>query len=346
MGVFRRFSPYLYQGVAKNDRYFEGWYIKATVAGGRSLAFIPGIAMDPDDPHSFVQFIDGHLGQSAYYRYGAEEFSWSDEPFEVTIGPNRFTRQGLSLSLENGDYLSRPGQAPRISGSLGFGPWLPYPSSFAKAGIMGPYGLLGFLQCYHGIVSATHSVDIDIQLTGEDDQESITQKGAQGYIEKDWGSAFPREYLWTQANDFPDPGLSVFASVADIPFGPSSFPGFISFVRSPELPGPNGYQVFATWNGAKLRRLRSSGSGLELAYQQGPWTLELSVISEISRPLKAPTMGKMERIIKESVDAQMTFQLCHEDKVVLEGGSPGAGLELVGIVQNLASRLKANRNLV
>ena len=36
-----------------------------------------------------------------------------------------------------------------------------------------------------------------------------------GYIEKDWGKAFPHSWLWLQTNHFTQPGTSLSASVPD-----------------------------------------------------------------------------------------------------------------------------------
>lgn len=45
------------------------------------------------------------------------------------------------------------------------------------------------------------------------DQE-IDFTGGRGYIEKDWGSSFPKRYIWIQSNHFEEPTASLFFSIA------------------------------------------------------------------------------------------------------------------------------------
>ncbi|QII81181.1 hypothetical protein G7057_00970 [Jeotgalibaca arthritidis] len=39
-----------------------------------------------------------------------------------------------------------------------------------------------------------------------------------GYIEKDWGRSFPKNYIWIQSNHFNDNQRSLFFSYAHIPY--------------------------------------------------------------------------------------------------------------------------------
>ena len=52
--------------------------------------------------------------------------------------------------------------------------------------------------------------------------------GGRGYLEKDWGRAFPAGYVWMHSNHLDaDPSASLVASVALIPWLRGSFRGFI-----------------------------------------------------------------------------------------------------------------------
>ncbi len=49
--------------------------------------------------------------------------------------------------------------------------------------------------------------------------------GGRGYLEKDWGTAFPQAYVWMQSNHFEVPGVSLVASTALIPWRRAAFRG-------------------------------------------------------------------------------------------------------------------------
>ncbi len=88
---------------------------------------------------------------------------------------------------------------------------------------MGPYSFAPFMECYHGVLSFDHDMNGTLIMNGE----SVNFDGGRGYIEKDWGRAFPRAWVWGQSNHFDHPGTSITISVATIPWLRTSFRGFI-----------------------------------------------------------------------------------------------------------------------
>jgi hypothetical protein len=75
-----------------------------------------------------------------------------------------------------------------ISGKVDFTGLTRLPVSLFTPGIMGWYRFIPFMQCYHGLISMNHSLEGEIT----DGAERIVLSGGKGYIEKDWGSSFPR----------------------------------------------------------------------------------------------------------------------------------------------------------
>lgn len=316
--MLRRFSPWLYQGRKERTGYFEGWYFKLCQANGHSIAFIPGISLARGDRHAFIQYIDGAGGVSAYVRYPVEAFGSTDRPFAVQVGPSVFGEGGLQLAIDSPQLQAR--------GNAGWPGFLSYPSGFLRAGIMGPFGLPGFLECYHGIVSADHALQgrVDIRLGGREQQFDFS--GGRGYVEKDWGRSFPRDYVWLQANSFATPGISVFVSLAAIPFRGLDFPGLIAFVHLPGL----GFVTLATWNRARVTAF-AVGSGIfAVTLRRAGWALEVLACQTAAAELAAPRLGQMDRIIKESVDGVLEFRLSRHGQVLADGVSAGAGLEVGG----------------
>jgi hypothetical protein len=105
-------NPTWFQGNRKKSGYFEGWYCKVVSHEGKqSWAFIPGISLSKGDDHSFVQVINGKTGNTWYYRFPLDAFSYSKEGFHVQIANNNFSSKHMTLDLDSdqgrfqGDFL-------------------------------------------------------------------------------------------------------------------------------------------------------------------------------------------------------------------------------------------------
>jgi hypothetical protein len=84
------------------------------------------------------------------------------------------------------------------------------------------------MECFHGIVSFGHSLGGTLSVEGK----PVDFGGGRGYIEKDWGTAFPAGYVWLNSNHIDtDPRACLIASVAIIPWLKASFRGFIVGLR-------------------------------------------------------------------------------------------------------------------
>ena len=85
--------------------YFEGWYLKLVdPEGGQPYALIPGVIMG-EDPHAFIQVLDGRAGSAVYHRFPIEAFEAARNRFSVSIGDNHFSEAGISLKIEGGRHL-------------------------------------------------------------------------------------------------------------------------------------------------------------------------------------------------------------------------------------------------
>lgn len=73
---------------------------------------IPGIFLGLEDSagrrdEAFVQVLDGSTGRSWYERYDAADFHAAIDRFDVTIGPNRFSAEGITLDLPESGLRGR-----------------------------------------------------------------------------------------------------------------------------------------------------------------------------------------------------------------------------------------------
>lgn len=312
----------LFQGSSRHSNYFEGWYFKQVSADGQHIySIIPGIAHNADGSksHAFIQLINGRTGVTSYHTFPADSFCYSRKSFALNIGRNHFTRDGISVDFGEGEERFRADLTYRDVQKL-------KPKLFSP-GIMGWYRFAPFMETYHGLVSMDHEVSGEIE-TGS---QVISFNGGRGYIEKDWGSSFPSSYIWTQSNNFEQPGVSFMASIARVPWLGKAFPGFLGFL----LIDGKVYR-FATYTGAKVENLEVEEKEVRFDIQSKKFRIEVRAHRSHTGLLKAPVSGAMDRRIAESLDATLHLKLTDRNgKLLFEGKGSHAGLEVVGEVVEL-----------
>lgn len=302
-----------YSGPLRSVPYFEGWYLRQVTADkSRSLAVIVGLSLAPD-PQAFIQLLSGPEGRVLKVRYSLDNLIARRDRFEVTLGKNRFSPEGLVLNIDD------DGQS--VSGSLEYTGRIRYPSSVLSPGIMGPFSWVPFMECIHGLISMDHRVSGSIIWNGEKTDFS----DGRGYMEKDRGRSMPKQWIWIQTNQFKQPGDSLMLSVARIPWLGSSFTGHLGFLRF------NGcLQRFGTYAGSKISG-SSSDSGLELQVMVKRWILKLIMEMKGSGgSLDAPVQGAMSREIIESPRSAVRAILRENGTLLWEGSAEPAAVEVTG----------------
>jgi tocopherol cyclase len=300
---YKIFHPEIFQGSLKNKNYFEGWYFKHVSSDtGNAFAVIAGISIS-EDPHSFVQYIDGNTGKTSYFRYKPGDFTANRKIFEVQLGSSIFTSEAIILDLENGE-LKINGEIRNINTS-------PLPKKILNPGIMGWYSFVPGMECNHGVVSTGHNLEGRVTVNG---QVSDYQDG-KGYIEKDWGVSFPESWIWLQCNNFGNDNVSVMISIAKIPWRGSYFMGFISFIS---IKGRT--EILATYNRAKIIKLsRLDSKRTEVIIRKDSFTLLAVITKEGAGTLKAPLKGLMSSVIKESLNSGVFLELKKGNTVLYSG---------------------------
>lgn len=298
---------------------FEGWYIKLVDAEGvQPYALIPGVFLGADR-HAFIQILDGRAGTAAYHRFPIETFEASRDRFDVSIAGNRFSTAGISLSLDAEDSSAKQG----LHGEVRFGDWRPWPVTKLSPGIMGPFSFVPFMQCNHGILSLDHTLDGRLEVDGLE----TNFLGGRGYVEKDWGRAFPEGYVWVHSNHFTKPGVSLTAAVATIPWLAGGFRGYIiGFLLDGEL------HRFTTYTGSKLERLEMSETHLHLAIRNRSYRLEVDARKSEGAILLAPYEEQMIARVAETMtsDADVRLTRLKDNEILFEGQGVNACLEAQG----------------
>ena len=113
-------------------------------------------------------------------------------------------------------------------------------------------------------------------------------------------------------------------SVATIPLGNLKFIGIISVVSF-----ENKEYKFATYYGAKLKKYDVNNDSIDIEIKQGNKTLSVSSLSENSNFLLAPSKGKMNKEILESISSKIDVQIKENDKIIFANSGFNSGLEIV-----------------
>ncbi|MGP6139487.1 MULTISPECIES: tocopherol cyclase family protein [unclassified Jeotgalibaca] len=311
-------NPNLFQGKRRKKNYFEGWYYKQVSTDGKTaISFIPGISLNEKDPHCFVQYILVQEGvestATGYVRFPTASFIWNDDPFAVKIEDNFFSESLLSVHLET--------ESDHIEGNLKIGPFSPIHSSISQPSIMGPYAYVPKMECYHGITSMNHVLEGSLLINGK----SVDFTGGKGYIEKDWGTKFPKNYVWLQSNHFDEDETSLFFSMAHVPFYFRDLLGFISNIQV------NGKEYrFATYNNSKIKLSLPSSKEVLVTMENNQAKVKIYGKTEHQGVLLAPVLTGMDKSIKEGVSGTIEMELWDKtDGFHYQGTGTMAGIEMV-----------------
>ncbi|HLN21515.1 MAG TPA: tocopherol cyclase family protein [Bacteroidales bacterium] len=312
--LYQLYNPPVFQGNLKKKNYFEGWYFKHVSYDLKNvISFIPGISLNDNFSHAFIQVLDGVTGNSEYFTYPLSEFKWDKRKMFVKVGNSVFTDRFISLDIHEGRR--------KIIGRIDYSNIVKYPKSLLSPGIMGWYSFVPFMECKHGIVSVNHDLSGIIYLN---DSPAVFDKG-KGYIEKDWGTSFPECWAWLQANNFNDHNTSLSFSVAKIPWRGRFFIGFICFLYF-----DGKFIVFSTYKNSKITEIRNTRKSIVLTLINQDYTLKINCIKGSPGDLRAPVSGNMSRGIKESIDATVRVVLYNkENKIIYTDSSRRGGVEVI-----------------
>ncbi len=318
--------PEAFHGSGKTHDFFEGWYIKlVSPDGSQRWAVIPGIfrgvkagdaaAVDT----AFVQVLDGQTGRSWFHEYPTDQFHAATDRFDVTVGGNHFSSTGVTLNL------------PQLTGSITYStPLEPWPVTLTSPGIMGWYGLVPFMECFHGIVSFGHGLAGTLSIEGQ----PTSFDGGRGYIEKDWGRAFPAGYVWMHSNHFStDTEASLVASVAIIPWLGGAFRGYIIGLRH----GGRLYK-WTSYNRSHEQALSVDDTHVRWSVFGPDGRLEIVAERAAGGLLHAPLRAAMYRRVEETMLA--IIRVRHSDArghTVWEDTGTIACMEIFGEVDRLVA---------
>lgn len=293
-----RGKKYFY-GERKKNSYFEGWYFKQENET-QTICFIPSFHIDRNGKKSaMLQVIANE--QVWTIHYAPEQFYAAKGRLYCRIGKNVFSAKGISIDIQTKEL--------RMKGQLAYGAF-----STLERDIMGPFCRMPLLQCRHEIISMRHSVAGMLEVN----REKIRFYQGNGYIEKDRGSSFPEEYLWTQCTKGAEGRLSLMAAAATISVGYFRFCGAIAEIWY----GGTRYRI-ATYHGASVRERTSH----RLVITQKELLFQAELLEKHPQKLLAPQSGAMQRTVYEHASCTVRYRLLKHGAVVFDEICTSAGFE-------------------
>jgi hypothetical protein len=295
----------------------------------KAFAIIPGVSLtkDSEKSHAFIMVMDSRQKELFYFKFPIKQFWASSDEFKIKIGPNYFSTHKVCLNLNDG--------IKKINGQLNFQNIIPWPVKLLSPGVMGWYSFIPGMECYHGVLSFDHNILGSLTVN----EIEINFDNGKGYMEKDWGTSMPSSWIWMQTNHFQEDGVSLFGSVANIPWIRKYFTGYIfGFLYGGHL-----YR-FTSYTGAKIRELNVSDEKIKIIIEDKNYQLLIQASREEGVDLPAPSLGEMTAKVNESLKSRIYVELSGIKKdydIIYSDVGRNAGLEFVGDVQEL---IKGFRN--
>lgn len=224
--------------------WFEGWYTRITdEAGSRSLAVIVSSHLPKDAVYVPGMALPGYIAVLVSEGGGAPTLSFEVFPEEtyasidgepvgllyslVSVAEFEWTAPGFGTITESGIDLAIPGQVEVRAEWQGGIEW----NSFFLP--VGPEGVLAGLPLpLHWHVESLGS-DARYEYLVQADGHAATGSGY-AHQEKNWGSAFPSAWVWSQGIDDDNEAQFVLGG-GDVELGPTSMRAWLVGFRSPEI---------------------------------------------------------------------------------------------------------------
>lgn len=259
----------------KNGPSFEGFYFKTALVDGTTLVIICGFAKSKVKSHAFIQ-VSSQLSKTFYFEYPLSSLKTSKETFNFSVGKNTFTQQGIDIKEEDCEI------------NLSFSNFELWNRSFFNPSIMGALTFVPFVECKHDIISPY------LEVNGEAKLKSKTLKfqDNSGYIDKNWGTSFPKDYFWGHISSFKNPTVSVQFAKAKPKWLLWKIPVHIGFLRM------NGeIHLFKSWKKGKIKLINVGQEQIHL--QNNQYKIELKFDKGYPLNLRAPLNGKLDYTILE-----------------------------------------------
>ncbi len=295
-------NPFSYKNKRKQN-YFEGYYLKITDdATHVSYAFIFGISKAIEDPHSFIQFLDGNNHTAFYYRFLDTDFKYMNDTIYIKdnfVSMNQMFVSvddiQISINITNQVVLEKQGFT---NSAMGFLHKLP-------------------MECFQEVVFMDGSFHGELTI-----HQKTSMISGKPYMEKTFGHKFPEKWIWMQCNFF-NKEAAFSLSLGEVKLFRKKFVGFIIIL----IHNKKQYR-FTTYNFSRLKLIRVFHEDVEIEVKKGKYRLVIQ--GKLVRPVQlvGPVeKGKMSLDVFESINSYVTLQLRHKKNIVFETIGRFVGME-------------------
>ena len=233
-----------------------------STSNGDTIVLIPGIYRSGVNSNetAFLMVYQGSNGHFDYIPYPARDFNCGSRDYSLFLGENYFSLNKIDLKVKT-DKIN-------LTGTILSEDLKPWPVTLFEPGCMGWYSYVPTMECFHGILSMGHTLRGQIKLN----DSNINFDEGIGYIEKDWGKNFPKNWVWAQSNHFHESDLSVSISLATIPWKRSQFSGYIVGVQH-----KNNLYRFTPYRRSKITHIQFDGNSLEWHLKNGQTEVQFNI---------------------------------------------------------------------
>ena len=291
----------------KKKNYFEGWYFRFTDTRSKSnFAVIFALTKHQDDAHSFIQVLDAKTHKSYYYRFALNEFSYDEKTSTVSIGINRLNVNELYLKTDDFTISSSTNNIQHLQ---------PYGKTRSAMGWLRNAPL----ECFQEVIF------IEAKTTFIITYPKRTFRGiGKSYMEKTYGSNFPKKWLWLQSN-YSQKGSEFSLSVGLIPMLFFRIKGFFLILNYLGIE-----ERFTSYNLSRVKVKVIDENSNMIVIKKGKTKIEIIVTSEDAVKLIGPRKrGLMNLAVFESISSKAGINIYKNKQLVYNDIYNNVGVELM-----------------
>lgn len=332
--------------------FFEGWYYKMVDKSSMtSLIVIPAVFFNKenDESHAFIMqgiVVTNDRGDIVRNDIEIRNFSIDEveiknsknDRFDLRIGDNIFRNDFISLNTEG-----------LVTGEVYFDDVKPLPTNFFYPSIMGFFSYVDKffgMQCVHKVLVIDSQLDGFLQIE-HNEAVSVNLTDGRGYIEGDYGSEFPSQYVWLSSNHFgTNMGSSILLSFAVVPIPNErstlfEFNGFLGYIYDADKEQFFKYGSYTgaviEVNGGDFTAIDKETSSISIVIKDLQHIVKITAVGERANAVKlwgpvkdATGKFKMQRFVEEMLNAQIhvSVQKRSSGQVVFEGIGTNGALEI------------------
>lgn len=294
-------DTFSYQNKLSFD-YFEGWYMRFTdEVNDLHYAIIFGVTKEVSDPHSFIQIYDGTNLTNNYYRYDVDDFSYSNDT--VYIKNHFLSKDSLYIKEDNIEINLLVKEQKFLAG---------------KKNKSAMSFLVNFpLECFQDVIYMDALFNGEVIL-----KDKLINTSGKAYMEKTYGTKFPRKWIWLQSNHF-NKEVSFSFAHGIIPVFKFEKKGFFAILHH----NSKEYR-FASYNLSRLKIIEKSDTNLVFVIKKRRYRIEVSAQILKNVVLVGPSNnGLMNLDVHESINSLMHIRFTKGRKVIFETLGRNVGIE-------------------